>query len=319
MRKINFKVDESKHNGVVDWWYFNGILKSKGATFSYMTCLFKVDPKILKYLTKLPNIAKNRINDFYFSHTVVTNLKTKETEKEIYPLVLASQDSFTRPLLFVNYTPLTKYLNYEIKKINDTDYIVKAPNFDLKLQSLKKPLLECNTGLIKYKHYYTYYYSLTDLKTKGLLRWKNKWYEVEGKSWHDHQWMNKLYAGEQWDWFSIQLDNNEDIVCARLRANEKDKWHYFATRINKNGKTETTYNVEFIENEKTTINKRRYTTNWDILIPKWNLELNAKAVNKSQEMDFGPIKYWEGPLVYKSKNSKLKGQGFGEFIARKSV
>jgi len=323
MKQINFKVDEGKHKEVIDWWYFNGILKGKNENFSYMTCLFKMNPKEAPIIKSLPGFAKNKVGELFSSHNVITNLKTGETIKHVHDIVRISDDSFTRPLLFVDYSPIypikTKYESYEIKEKHPFDYVIKTPVLDIDLKSTKIPLLEDNKGFFKYKNYYTYYYSLTNLKTNGLLKWKNKWINVKGKSWHDHQWMNKVYFGEIWDWFSIQLENNEELVCGRLRDRNGKKWGYFATKIDNDGKMKSTHNLEFIPSNYWTSKKTKlkYPIEWRIKIKDWKMEITAKACNKNQEMIFGPIKYWEGPLQYELNRKKITGCGFGEFVGRK--
>lgn len=280
-----------------------------------MTCLFKVNLNKTLVLDKIAKLLKTKEKNYYFSHSIVTNLRTGETKKDVYPIVNVSKDSFKRKLLFYNYSPLFQYYNFEIKENALHNYNLKTKILDLNLVSKKQPLLEQNTGILKFDKYYSYYYSLTNLETKGLLNWNNNWLEVKGKSWHDHQWMSNLYNKEEWDWFSIQLENNTEIICTRIKQKNSKEWYKFATRIDNLGKTTTTHNVEFIPTSSWTNKKVKYDVNWIIKFPEWDEEIYAKAIKRNQEMNVGFMKYWEGPLTYETKNG-LNGKGFGEFVGR---
>ena len=70
-KKIQFPKDESKHQTLGEWWYFNGNLKDKdGHEYSYMNTLFRVTLPLgnNKLLTKLPQ------NNFYIYHSIITDI-----------------------------------------------------------------------------------------------------------------------------------------------------------------------------------------------------------------------------------------------------
>jgi len=50
MKPITFPKDELAHNLITEWWYWNGNLwDSQKRRYSYMNCLFKVNPKKVKF------------------------------------------------------------------------------------------------------------------------------------------------------------------------------------------------------------------------------------------------------------------------------
>jgi len=100
-------------------------------------------------------------------------------------------------LLFIKYAnPGIKAGRVEclIKKINETEYILKNEDINLSLNSAKKPLLVGGNGYLDLHSKTTYYYSLTNLKTEGKIKINNKWIKVRGKSWMDHQWADTTYS-----------------------------------------------------------------------------------------------------------------------------
>lgn len=320
MKPIKFPEDELAHKNTIEWWYFNGHLEDKNHNkYSFMNCLFKADPKKIeiRFLNKIP------LKAIYFSHSILSDIKNKNFYPNVDYVSIVSKDSFSKPLLFINYTKpvvLTGYINSVIEETDKFKYRVKTENMDLELTSVKKPLLEGGSGYVDLHSKKTYYYSLTNLKTEGVIRIKNKLIQVKGKSWMDHQWANVTYP-DKWNWFSIQLDNDTEIVCFEY-DDGKDKT-YLASISHPNDKQEHTNEVRFtpIGMEWTSPKtKTKYPLSWRIEIPSKNIDLEVKPLIENQEMIFGTIRYWEGPLTVSGKfnNKKVKGVGFLELVGRQS-
>ena len=316
-KAIKFPADESAHDYIIEWWYFNGHLKDRdGNEYSFMDCFFKVDVKKVK----IPFLSNVPLKTSYFSHSLVSDLKNKSFNHRITPFSLISDDSFSKPLLNINYinpTVRNSYTNCVIEKIDESNYQVKNEDIDLKLTSTKEPLLEGGSGFLDLHSKTTYYYSLTNLKTEGRIKVKNKWINVTGKSWMDHQWADASYSKDKWDWFSVQLDNDVEIVCC-VYDDGKVKT-YFADISYADGSQEHYQEIEIIPLEKRWVSpksKAVYPLAWKIKIPAKNVELNLTAKIENQEMLFGPINYWEGPLRVEGlfENKKVNGVGFMELV-----
>jgi len=316
-KPIKFPTDESVHDYIIEWWYFNGHLKdSDDNEYSFMDCLFRVDVKKVK----IPFLSKVPLKTSYFSHSLVTDLANKKFYHRIAPFSMISDDSFSKPLLYINYlNPEVKngYINCVIEKIDELKYHIKNEDIDLTLTSIKKPILEGGKGYIDLHSKTTYYYSLTNFKTEGRIKIKDKWIDVTGKSWMDHQWADAEYSLDRWDWFSVQLDNNTEMVCG-LYDDGKVKT-YFADISYADNRQEHYQEVEIIPlNERWTSPKSKavYPLAWKIKIPERNIELNLTAKVDNQEMLFGSINYWEGPLQVEGNfgEEKVKGVGFMELV-----
>lgn len=314
-KKIIFPKDEQAHNNIIEWWYFNGNLKDgNGDKYAFMDCLFKVDVKRVNIpFLKLP------FKTAYFSHSLISDIKNKKCYREVNPLSVVSADSFSKPLLFINYTSpsLEGYTNYVIENIGKSRYHIKTRDIDLILTSKKKPLLEGGKGFVDLNPDKTYYYSLTNLKTKGRIRIKNRWIEVTGKSWMDHQWADVPYNENKWTWFSIQLSNNTEIVC--FEYDEGKSKTNLASISYPDNRQKHLYEVEF----KSLKNKWRsrktgttYALSWEISIPSEKITLRVEPLINNQEINFGTINYWEGPLKVKGKidKKKVEGEGFMELV-----
>jgi len=313
-RPVEFPRDELKHDNVIEWWYFNGVLKdSRGRKYAYMDCFFKADVSKVK----IPLLKSLFGKIVYFSHSLVSDIKSKKFYSAVDHVSLVSKDSFTKPLLFVEYATPKDYVEV-IEEPKKFDYHLKTENLDLVLSSVKKPLLEEGKGYVHLKSTGSYYYSLTNLETKGVIKIKGKEIKVKGKSWMDHQWANTVFNPKiKWTWFSIQLDNKVEVVCFEF-DDGKNKT-YLATISYADNKQKSVRDVELIPLKSSwtsPVTKTKYQLGWQIKIPSLKLDVKVEPLLKKQEMIFGKINYWEGGLKVKGtlKGRKVSGQGFLELM-----
>jgi len=320
MKSIIFPRDEQAHDKIIEWWYWNGHLKGEdGNQYAFMDCLFKVKPNKVKLpFFKVP-LAKA-----YFSHSIVSDIKKQKFYPTVDYISLVSGDSFKKPFLFINYIDIDFLDGYTVStmvEIAPFKYRLRAKNFDLILEAKKDPFLENGSGYLSMDSRSTYYYSLTNLKTSGVIRIDGKEIKVEGKSWMDHQWADAPYSKDKWNWFSIQLDDNIEIVCFELFT--QNKRFALAGVSYSNGKSEHFRAVNFLPQGKEWVSPKtraRYPLSWLIEIPEKKIKLQVEPLIKNQEMVFGTLNYWEGPLAVRGSFSgrKVTGQGFLELVGRPS-
>lgn len=315
-KPIKFPTDESAHDYTVEWWYFNGHLQDEaGREYSFMDCLFKVDVKKIK----MPFWSKV-IGTSYFSHSLLSDLHRREFNHHISPVSVISDDSFSKPLLYINYiNPDMKrgYLNCLVEETEPRKYHIKNEDIDLVLTSTKKPLLEGGKGYLDLRSNKGYYYSLTNLRTEGRIKVGSEWLEVAGKSWMDHQWADTKYSLGRWDWFCVQLEGDIEIICYMY---ESDKGRVYEADISfADGSQEHYKKMEIIpagEYWTSPKSQASYPTSWKIKIPARDIELDLVSRMEDQEMLFGSINYWEGPLTVSGRwgGKKVQGLGFMELV-----
>jgi len=322
-RKIQFPKDESAHDCIIEWWYWNGNLKDKkGNKYAFMDCLFKADIKKVK----IP-FLKSPFDVGYFSHSLLSDVRRKKFYQEVNPLSIVSTDSFTKPLLFINYTvpSLKGYTNYVMECVDKgrgstgTTYHIKTSDIDLTMVSTKRPLLEGGKGFIDLNSDKTYYYSLTNLATTGRIKIEGKWIDVTGKSWMDHQWADVPYKKNKWSWFSIQLNNNTEIVCFEYGYGKNKQ--RLASISHPDGRMShyTDITITPLDDKwRSSKTGAEYPLRWEVKIPqkKISLTVSAKGGIKDHEVNFGTINYWEGPLDVKGTagGRKVNGDGFMELV-----
>ena len=327
-KQVDLKTDHNAHNTIIEWWYFNGHLTDKnGNRYSFMNCLFRTDlSKVeLPFLRMIPfrKYATWLLPFAHFAHSVLSDIGNQKNYKEVQNISLLSRDSFRKPNLFVRYSdPLAMRKRFisEIAQTGATSFHLKTKNLDLELESKKPVLLAGGKGFIDLCGRKTHYYSLTDLRAKGTIKIGDKTIEVEGKAWMDHQWhqwADIAFSKDKWTWFSFQLENGLDILCARYDR-DKDK-SYMAEMIDSKGTAEhfkrlvVTPGKELWKSKDT---QSEYPLDWEIKIPDKNIEIVARSTIRDQEIIFGNIKYWECPLDVTAviDGKKVKGAGFTELV-----
>lgn len=333
-KPVSLPADGNAHKNIIEWWYFNGHLKDKeGNRYSFMDCLFQADLKRvnLPFLRKLPfkKYAANFLPYVNFAHSVVSDIGRQINYKDMQTISLLSRDSFKRSMLFANYIdPLIVfgYANHEIVQtsahentVGDT-FHVKTEKIDLQLTAKKPGLLEQGKGLIDVCGRKSYYYSYTDLEARGTINLEGKIIEVEGKAWMGHQWADVAYGKDKWTWFSVQLENGTDIMLAEYDDHINPA--YLVDIMEADGKTKHSQKAEFIPStDKDKIwqsprTKAKYPLAWQVKIPENNITIDLKASMKDQEMIYGAINYYEGPLEVTAKidGKTVRGVGFMELV-----
>ncbi|MCK5037769.1 MAG: hypothetical protein KAS16_01605 [Thermoplasmata archaeon] len=312
---LQFPKDGKPHDNIIEWWYFNGHLSDKnGNDYFFMDCMFKAD------VTKvnIPFLRMVPVKDLYFHHHLLSDVGTGKNYSHISPYVIVSKDSFLKPLFFINYMrPTLDYYNNEIQELEPFKYRIKTENFDLILESKKKPLLEGGEGFLKLNSRETYYYSLTNMKTTGHVIIDGKAIEVEGKSWMDRQWADAPYMDDKWTWFSIQLDDDTEMIC--FEYDDLQKKDLIADFVDKDGKATHTRDVIIKPIGDAWTSKKtggKYNLFWHIRVPSMNIDLTTRPILSDQEMIFGSINYWEGGIIVEGTvdGKQVTGKGFMELL-----
>jgi predicted secreted hydrolase len=170
----------------------------------------------------------------------------------------------------------------------------------------------------------SHYYSFTRLATTGTLTIENESFDVTGTSWMDHEFgsadLDKDLVG--WDWFSLQLDDQRDLMLYRLRrADGSAHPASSGTLIDRDGRGHHLLIDDFIL-EPTSYwtsptSKAHYPQRWRLSIP--SLQLSLELVPRMAEQELSPthstqITYWEGAIetTGTAQGKPIHGQGYME-------
>jgi predicted secreted hydrolase len=324
----SFPRDHGAHpNFKSEWWYFTGNLKEKssGRPFGYQLTIFRQGVQI----NPAQKNSKWAVRDFYFGHFTISDIAKNEfhVAEKVSRGALGEAFADTREMN----VGLGSW-NLGLAGSYGADvYLLRAKDTGMAIDfiaSAHKPLvLEGVNGLSQKSSgagNASYYYSYPWLDTSGKLTLAGKTYDVSGLSWFDHEFSTSSLGPDEvgWDWFCIQLGNNEEIMLYALRdksgaidpASE-------GTWIKSDGTTERltpgSYTIEKQGTWKSPHSGATYPAGWHVTIPSHRADLTVTPAMADQELNLskmGKLAYWEGACTIAGRvgDADVKGVGYTE-------
>ena len=305
-----------------EWWYYTGNLKAEdGHRFGFELTFFReaVDRDSAKNATWDPH-------DIYLAHLALSDLDGgafyhSERTNRSGPGI-AGVDASAKRIWNGNCSSEWSGGDQKLQAVDDRF------TFALRLHPEKPPVIQGENGVSQKAAgvgHASHYISFTRLKTSGSITLQGKRYNVSGLSWMDHEFFTHQLEADQvgWDWFSVQLDDETELMLFRIRRKDGSVDPFSAgTFVDMQGKTQhlrasgftLTLEQEFWERPD---KAARYPIHWKITIPAMALALDATTLLASQELS-GNSKYvpnyWEGAIVLKGqkKVSPVTGVGYLE-------
>jgi predicted secreted hydrolase len=197
-------------------------------------------------------------------------------------------------------------------------------SYELRLRPAKPPVLHGQAGYSRKgsaPERASCYYSLSRLKTDGALTIGGKKTAVHGLSWMDHEFSTApLEPGIiGWDWFSLQLSNQTEIMFYLLR-NEQGRFSQVSsgTFIDGSGKPQhlakDDFKVDVLDTWQSPRSRGVYPVHWRLTVFPLAIQLTAKASILDQEMQTQAttgVTYWEGSISIKGSVGKYPVEGWG--------
>jgi predicted secreted hydrolase len=196
-------------------------------------------------------------------------------------------------------------------------------SIDLVMSSRKPPAIHGENGVsVKAAGvgYASHYYSMTRLEVRGRVNG----HACRGLAWMDHEFgSSQLRENQQgWDWFSIQLDNDAELMLYQIRRTD--------------GTADLTSSGSLITSEGEVIHLRRddmriapagswrsphtratYPMGWRVAVPKFGIDVTLQPLLRDQELvtrSSTRITYWEGAVEVSGRfgNIGVRGEGYVE-------
>ena len=210
--------DDDPHDVLTEWWYYTGHLwTDDGARFGFEFVIFQT--------IRGPNPIG------YLSHFAITD----EASGRFAYDVRAAQRAHIPSSLEMNVDGWTL-----AGRAGDDRLAASMQDYglELALKSDKPPALHAG-GLISFGPAGdSYYFSRTRMAATGRLRRGDSWTDVTGEAWHDHQWGNFIVpAVGGWDWISLQLDGDRELMLTLLRAPDGSSAGAFGSFVDAKGRT----------------------------------------------------------------------------------
>lgn len=318
--EYQFPRDHGNHPGFkTEWWYFTGnVSAADGREFGYQLTFFRQGVSSEESKTD----SRFVIRDLKLAHFALSDLKSPRF-------------SFSQKLARGAYGEagfdkgdIVAWIDgWSCERSGDGFRIQAARDdvsIDLTLQPLKPPVIHGKDGVSQKAEgagRASHYYSFTRLKTAGQITSGGKTYPVAGLSWFDHEWAtNQLGADQEgWDWFSVQFDDDTELMLFQLRLKKGGRDPYSGgTWIASDGRGESISNADFsltpVRWWQAPNSEARYPVEWKLEIPARNFVATVRAATENQELNLDPIRYWEGAIrVSGQRDGKpISGRGYLE-------
>jgi predicted secreted hydrolase len=284
---VHLPADQAAHTSARnEWWYVVGHLKQGAHRFGYELTVFKFDH------VRPPGMSAPVT--IYRTDMAITD----ETAKRFYHHI-------------AYYFPSGQTLSTHVLDVRVGNAALSGGLHAMHLRTAfpggqvrltltsRKPAMDVGgRGYLPFANGSTYYYSLTDLASRGSLTVGGQRYSVSGISWLDHQWGNWSWASMRgWTWMALQLHNNVQLSVFDFRGAKGDVKE--ANVLLPNGTLRVLHAVTItpsgIWNSPHT--GAAYPDSWIVSIPALHARLNVTPAVADQEMTAPGERrasYWEG-------------------------
>jgi len=315
-RQFSFPKDLGPHNDFqTEWWYFTGNLHtSTERLFGYQLTFFR------RAISDKPASGQSnwRSNQLYMAHFAVSDINQNS---------FLSFERFSRGsmgLAGANGSPFRVWLeDWEVTEVSSNSWMLKARadgvTLHISLNPLKPMILNGKQGLSQKgpeAGNASYYYSNTRIETQGHLSLAGQTFSVTGNSWLDREWSTSALSQDQigWDWFSIQLDDLNDIMLFQIRYKDGGVSRFSSgSFIDYKGIVShlnlDQFKIDVLDYWQSPISRKRYPSAWKIQIPSKQLSLIVTPMMNDQEHHHS-FSYWEGAV--KVNGPGVSGVGYVE-------
>ncbi len=313
-RGLVFPADFGAHPEFqTEWWYFTGNLRTQdGRRFGFQLTFFR--RALQPPQAQVPRSSGWAADQVYMAHFALTDAAGKQH------IAAERLERGAAGLAGVTAAPFEAWLDdWQVTQTAPGQYRLQAVlpagegkpanaapvQIDLEMLDRKGPVLQGDQGYSQKgadPGNASYYYSLTHLETHGSIGLDQQNFEVQGLAWMDHEFSTSALAAYQvgWDWFSIQLDNNQELMLFQLR-NADGSLDPFSSAaiIGPDGKTRLFARGEFtisvLSSWRSPLTQANYPASWQVEIPQAGVSLRITPVLADQELDLR-YKYWEGAV-----------------------
>ncbi len=322
-RQLIFPTDHFSHpHFKTEWWYYTGhLVTDSGKRYGYQVTFFRFGLRDRQKELKTAPL----FTDLYMAHFALSDIAAK---KFIF------RERINRGYRDKAGAATNRYLvwNEDWKaeggeKNHSIQIADRSTRLRLNLISLKPPVLHGDKGLSQKgegEGRASYYYSLTRMQTAGELTIDGNTEKVRGLTWMDHEFGSNQLRDDQvgWDWFSIQLTNDTEIMLYLMRRKDGSVDPYSSgTLVDAQGKTVhlalRDYRVEALDRWKSPKSGAHYPMKWRVSVPDKAIDLEINPAFPDQELmtqRSTRVTYWEGAVSIRGTvgGEPVSGEGYVE-------
>jgi len=313
---VRFPQDEAAHKDLTEWWYYTGHMNAttpdgKPHHYGFELVIFQA--------------LRSDLPPIYAAHFAISDVTRGEFHYD--------QRRLIEPNVVIPNGTSSSGINvsvgdWTIRGLNGQDHLAAGMTnyvMHLDLLGLKPPTLHNGNGLITYGlGGFSYYYSRTRMALSGTLVDHNQALQVTGEVWMDHQWGNFLsLGGGGWDWFSIQLQNNTEMMLYFIRDASGNVISTYVGYIDQHAVDHllpaNSLHVTVLDHWTSPTTRATYPSGWRLYIhdPHLQLALTLTPELKNQELvayQSTGNSYWEGAVSIQGQSGgqSVRGEGYVE-------
>lgn len=309
-----------------EWWYYTGHAKTTtGRQFGFELVFFKRRTDLDKF-----SVVPLRLigNPYYFAHFALSDIENESFQYDHRKSANGALDlpaSASESSFHLRIGDWTAFESNGVHVLRST--IGNAVTFDATLKPTKSVVLNGENGVsFKDKGEASRYFSYTRMALEGSLVIDGKVEHFNGEAWMDREFGTWTPTENQkgWDWFSIQLDNQTELMCYQLRNSKNEPSPYSSgTFVSDDGTSQqlesSDFEITVFSHWKSPGTGTDYPNKWQIEVPKLNISLVVEPLLSDQELDTRGttmIVYWEGACsVSGTSNGKnVNGKAYVELV-----
>jgi predicted secreted hydrolase len=304
-----------------EWWYYTGHLRTQGGEeYGYQVTFFRNGLAEAR-----ANPSRWTARNLYLAHFALSDVsrKTFRYFERVNRAAMGQAGASEEELrVWVGDWNLSGDGTTQRLRAREGEFAV-----DLALTAQKPPIIHGQNGVSRKgagRGQASHYYSLTRLKTEGMLAVQGRAQPVTGSSWMDHEFGSATLAPGQvgWDWFSLQFDDGTDLMLYVIRKADGDSDRFSAgTWVRADGRStllrQSDFTIEPLEHWVSPRTKGRYPIRWRLRVAPMALDAIVTPAFPDQELDTAKstrVIYWEGTVsaTMTLAGRPLRGRGYVE-------
>lgn len=324
--QYQFPRDHFSHDDFrIEWWYYTGNLEdAEGKRFGYQVTFFRVG---LEGTKKIVNPSKWKVDQIYFAHMTVSDIAGRKFHffERINRKGLINAGARSDRLLVWNedWVLTGRGGAHRLKAVES------GTGVDLKLSPVKPMVFHGEGGISRkgdQEGNASHYFSYTRMRTTGKVFIQGREYRVAGTSWMDREFssdpLNPKLAG--WDWFSLKLDNDSEIMLYQLRRTEGGIDPFSSgTLVSADGASrhlqKEKFSIEVADDWTSKKTQATYPAEWVLTLADFGTRLRIKPDLADQELHHLRSisgSYWEGSVSIEGtfQGQPVKGEGYVELV-----
>jgi predicted secreted hydrolase len=321
--RYRFPDDHGAHEQFrTEWWYYTGQLVTEtGRLFGYQLTFFRrgVRP------TGATNPSRWAIRDVYLAHAALSDLAGGRFHyaEKISRAGLGKAGAEAGHLnVWIDRWRAERQGEGQHLKADALEF-----SLELSLTPEKSPVVHGSHGVSRKgsgPSDASHYYSMTRVATEGTLWLGGAPFTVRGTTWMDHEFGSGDLAQELagWDWFSVQLDDNSEMMLYILRRSDGSAHPASSgTLVFADGRTKhlllSDISLQVLEHWQSPHSGARYPSRWHLALPAFGLDLEVIPRLSDQELRTTrstQVTYWEGAVKITGTHhlKPVSGQGYVE-------